>query len=111
MPQLDKPECGWWRVRLTKGGPFAAASIQYEQTLHEPGEPSNLMERSAIMTARINGEVVLLADVWERRKEPITKASHDYMVADTAWAKKFSPDEPQANPRKKVDWLQAPLPF
>lgn len=106
--QIDRPQPGYWMIRLVKGAPEVPACIQYEQTTHEPGNPENLMERSAILTARINGDVVRMDRVWLRRGRSITKAEHDFQVADARWAAKHSPGEPKANPDRPVDLNSIP---
>jgi len=95
-------------IRLVKGGPEVPACIQYEQTTHEPGNPENVMERSAILTARIRGDVVPTDRVWLRRGRPITKAEYDFQIADAQWAAKYAPAEPKASPDKPVDLNSIP---
>jgi hypothetical protein len=107
----NDPQPGYWLMQLVKGGPRVAACIRIVHTTHEPGNPSNLMERSSFIAAFINGEPADLARVWLWHGEPITKAEHDFRVAEARWAKKHKPDEPVANPRRPIDLLQAPLPF
>lgn len=109
--RMDKPECGYWLVRQIKGGPRTPASIQVVHTLYEPGEAGNRMERSPFLAAFIAGEPVALDEVWLRRGDPITKEDYEFRVADLRWSREHAPDEPQANPRKAVDLLQATLPF
>ncbi len=101
--QIDKPMPGYWMIRLAKGAPEVPACIEYEQTTHEPGNPENVMERSAVLTARIRGEVVPIDRVWLRRGRTITKAEHDFQVADARWAERHAPAEPKANPDKPID--------
>ena len=109
--QMLRPEPGYWLIRLVKGGPECPACIQYEQTKFEPGNPSNCMDRSSILTARINGEIVRWERVWHTRGRTIDKAEHDFRVADGDWAAANAPDEPMADPTRRIDHLQVPLPF
>lgn len=97
-------EVGYWAIKLAKGAVEVGACIQYERTHFEPGNPENLMDRSAILTARVNGEIVPLDRVWLTRGRVVDKAEYDWLVADRAWAKKHRPDSPEANPSKKIDW-------
>lgn len=108
---IDQPGCGYWVMRAVKGGPEVPASIQWERTEHEPGIPDNLMDRSPILTARIAGSVVEWGRVWNWTKREVTKEEHDFRLADMAWAKANRPNLPIANPRKKLDLMQAEIPF
>ena len=108
---VEQPKTGWWLMRAVKGGPEVPASIQWERTEHEPGEPQNLMDRSPVLTARIAGRIVALDRVWNWTKREISKAEFDYRTSEAAWAAVHAPHEPAANPRKKLDLMQAPLPF
>lgn len=109
--RIDAPRPGLWAVRLRSGAVEVAARIFWHRTEHEPGEPENIMDRSAILSAELNGELVPLEAVWLRRGRPITEAEFKFLVADRAWAAKHAPSLPEANPREPIDPLQAPLPF
>lgn len=101
---LGQYEPGWWAMKLVKKGVEVAACIQYERTAAEPSNPDNLMDRSAILTARINGEIVPLDRVWLSRGRQIDEAEYNWLLADRAWAKKYRPNSPEANPGRKIDW-------
>ena len=105
--QIDRPEPGSWAVRQTKGGVEVAARIFW--CGHEPGEPTNLLERP-FLDAEINGERVPPSRVWERRGRPLSEADYRWMLADRAWAREHAPHDPAANPHQPVDWLTAPIP-
>lgn len=108
---IAPPKIGYWLMRMVKKGPEVPASIQWEQTTNEPGNPDNVMERSPILTARINGELVAWDRVWDWAKREIDENEYRFRLADAAWARAHAPHEAIANPRKPVDLLQAPLPF
>jgi hypothetical protein len=93
------------------GGPEVPACICVVQTLHEPGIPENLMERSPFLAAFILGKPAGLDEVWKRRGREIDRGEYDYRVDDARWAKAFAPREAIARPRQRVDWLDQPLPF
>ena len=107
----NKPEPGYWLMKLGKGTVESPCSIQLEQTTHEPGNPENVMDRSPFLVARINGEPVDIELVWERSGRAITKAEYLYHIADAEWLRQHQPDHPKANPTQKVDFLKVPLPF
>lgn len=49
---------------------------------------------------------------WKQdRARRITAEEHAYQIADLAWAKEHAPDEPKASPHKRIDLMQAQLPF
>ena len=100
---ITAPREGYWAIRLTSGGPEVAACIRLEQSLWEPGEPTNLLDRSPILTARINGEIVPLDDVWLRRGREIDEATYAWLLADRRWAKTYAGHLPEARPRQAVD--------
>jgi hypothetical protein len=98
-------------MRMVKGGPRVPAAIYVVHTTAEPGEESNRMDRSPFIAAFVAGEPVAMDDVWLHRGEPITEADYNFRVADMRWAQQHAPDEPQAQPRAKIDLMQAKLPF
>ena len=108
---LDRPEPGYWRIRLVKGGPLVPAMIRRVQCLHEPGDPFNPMDRSPSWYAEIDGRPVAWSRVWETRPvETITAADYAHEVDTGRWAREHAPDHPRAAPREKVDLMTMPLP-
>jgi hypothetical protein len=112
VPQRD-PEPGFWRLRLAKGGPLVAACICVVETTTEPGNAGNDMAgtRSPHLAAFVLDEPVAMDRVWHWRLEPITENEYRFQCATAAWAKKFSPEEPIANPKSPVDLKKLPIPF
>ena len=111
IPRED-PRPGYWLVRAAKGGPTVAACIRVVTTTAEPDNPDNVMaERSPHLAAFILDEPVALDKVWHWRIKEIDEAEYRYQCDAAVWAKRFSPDEPIANPRKKVDLRNVPIPF
>ncbi len=109
--QIARPAPGFWLLRQVKGGPLVPAAIVVLRTTAEPDEPDNIMDRSPFIAAFIAGEPVGLDDVWFRRGEAITKREYEFRVADLRWAQQHAPDEPQAQPRKRIDLMTARMPF
>lgn len=106
------PEPGYWVIRLVKGGPPAPACIRWVETLHEPGLPENVMERSRFLAAFILEEPADLDAVWRaRQREEITEGDYRFRVDDQRWAKGFKPREAIARPRQRVDWYDTPPAF
>jgi hypothetical protein len=103
---------GHYLIRLVKKGPLVAARIYWCD--HEPGNEENKLDRWPIpfLMGEIAGEAVDALGIWlARGRQEITAAEYRYRSTDAAWAREHSPLEPAANPRKKIDQLQAPLPF
>lgn len=111
--RMDRPEPGYWLMRLVRNGPRMPAAIFWHETTGEPGEPENTMHgtRPRFLSAMIAGKVVALDDVWLRRGDTITKAEYDFRVADAEWSRQHALDEPQAQPHKPINYMTAPLPF
>jgi len=108
------PKPGFWLLRAVKGGHVRVpARIWWAETVVEPGVPENDMTgtRSPFLAAEIGDRPVDLDRVWTAVKEPCTEAEWQFRKADMGWAKQWKPNEPIADPHRKIDPLQAPLPF
>ncbi len=81
---IDAPQAGYWAMTLCKGGPAVPACIERKAT--------------GFLIAKLNGEVVTLADVWEWRGRAITKEQFERMPII-------------ASPRECVDLEKLPIPF
>ena len=99
--RMDKPEPGYWLVRLVKNGPLVPVAIIRFETRYEPDS----------LAAFIAGQRVELHEVWHRNGQPITKEDYEFRVVDQAWAKQWAPQEAQAEPEKPIDLMTTPLPF
>lgn len=108
--KMLEPQPGFWLVRPARGAPLVPAAIMRVLTTHEPGDPSNAMERSPFLAAFIAGEPVDLDAVWLRRGEPIGESEYRFRIADLAHAKAWRSGDPLAEPRRAVDW-QTVMPF
>lgn len=108
--RIDRPEPGFWLVRLVRNGPPVPAAIMWVQTTHDPvtGEP---MDRSRFLAAYIDGKPTSLDDVWLRRGTPIDQREYEFRVADAEWVRQNAPNEPAANPTRRINPITAPLPF
>lgn len=68
-----EPECGWFKTRLVKGGPFVPASISIERDVDENGELSS-DER---LVCEVNGERRNPVSAWlSLCKNPISRAEY-----------------------------------
>lgn len=107
---VGRPAPGFYKIRLTRGGPFVAARI-----LHQPGRDpidGTPLDRSYWWTAIIDGEPV--AEPSTSAEEAgvfriwpvcwsIGEAEYDYLLANAKWAKAHAPHEPAANPRQAIN--------
>ena len=102
----DEIQCGWFRCRLVKGGPFVPARIWLQQDI-DP-ETGELIDDERLC-CDVNGRMVDAQEYWSRLcKNPIPQHEWQYLSAKGAWTTDFSPDEPAANPAQAVDWTKIP---
>jgi hypothetical protein len=91
---------------------------------HEPGNPDNVLSTGPVLYAEIDGNAVNpvlyakidgnLVDplrVWHTRGRVITEGDYRFMCARSAWCRAHAPEEPYADPTRKVDLSKVPLPF
>ena len=103
----DTPQCGWFKRRLVKSGPFVAVEIWMDQ-------PFDGRELTGPETLRceVGGVAADPADVWTYvANNPISESEYRHMRADATWVKAHAPDEPAANPREPINLLRTPIPF
>lgn len=109
-------------VQLTKDGVFCPVKTWYGQPLDPvTSEP---LDRSPRWNVLLNGEFIdpdqlLIIIGWDGpesdmasiKGKPITEDEYLHLLEVRAWAVAHSPASPEANPRKAVDLMMAPLPF
>ena len=107
IPEVtQEPQCGVFKRRLVKGGPFVPCKIW----MFQPTQDGELVGDETFQ-CEVNGQYADAEDQWLWLcQNPITEAEYNYMVASLAWAAENAPDEPMANPRDKVDWTKVPVP-
>lgn len=106
----DLPIAGLYRFKLVSGGVFVAVKIWWGAPL-DPIDGTEL-DRAPRWQATANSEQISLERVWPKcAAEPIDQAEADYLAKRKAWAERAAPDSPQADPRRRIDLLTAPLPF
>lgn len=103
----DEPQCGWFLTRMRRGGPFVPARIFLEQEVGDDGE----LLSDEILRCEINGNLHDPHEAWIWMcHEPIEQPAYDYLMARKGYAEMWAPQEPAANPFRKVDWLSVPTP-
>jgi hypothetical protein len=124
VSRADPPRVGYWlaRVRVGPGqyGPLCPAAIIRVQTVCEPGQESNLMDRSPHYAAFLAGEPVSIWTLLQRShtaperfvrlEQDITEAEYRYRLALRGWLQEYEPENPSATPHQAVDWLSAQVP-
>lgn len=110
----------FYRVRLTKGSAYSALKI-WRGFPTDPDTGEVLVERPLIWRAFLNGEHVAIEDVMIEidgltglpaiKGEPCDEVEYLHCLKTYLWAKDHAPAAPEANPRKAIDPLTAPLPW
>lgn len=103
--RIDRPEPGYWLIRLVKGGPLVPACIVRELPT-DPWFPDNEMDRGCPrLVAYIGGEPAPLDRVWHTRGEDITEDEYWDRLAQR---RVESAEMPSA---RAINRLTAPIPF
>lgn len=108
-PQIThEAQCGFFRRKLVKDGPWVGVVIWVEQDTDEIGE----LIAPEVMRCEVNGRMRDPEDEWTYvADKPISEERYRFMVADASWAKRNAPDDPAANPHTRVDLISTPIPF
>ena len=106
---IDRPEPGFFRLKLTKGGPWVPAILYRPCPIEFAPETFQGVDRHYRLVAEIDGKLVDVARVWTSG-ERIPLAEYLFMKADHAWVRENAPHLPEANPGQSIDFnvLQPP---
>lgn len=95
----DQPRAGFYQTRLCKGGIWV---------------PVHLWQEGEAWRALIDGEPYTGNDIYHVwvwcMDRPIAESEYNYLLARGRHAKRWTPDQPAADPRRPVDWLTVKLP-
>jgi hypothetical protein len=106
-PITHEPQCGWFKRKLIKGGPWVPVAIY----LISPTDEDGNLDGPEEMRCYVNGKAADPEDQWTYvADKPITLQEFDYLVDLAGWAKKNDDREPLANPTKKINHLETPIP-
>lgn len=106
----DVPVAGTYKSRLISGGMYVAVRI-WNGPPCDP-DTGEEMDRSWRWQATANGQPVALDRVWPRCADaPIDEAEAAYLTGLQEWGRANAPSSPQANPNRRINLLDAPLPF
>lgn len=104
-----EPQCGFFKRKLVHGGLFVPARIFLEQEI-DPDTGELLADE--VMRCEVNGQARDPIDQWPRLwNNVITEEEFNYMTAARQWAAWHAPDDPAANPQRRLDPLTTPIRF
>lgn len=102
--QIDKPIAGFYKTKLVKGGPWVPVCIWFGAPL----DPDTLepLDRSHRWNAIRDNRLVDIDRVWPSvYGHEISEEDYRLMLALATHARKHDPQQPIANPRKRIDFL------
>lgn len=108
-PQIThEPQCGYFKRRLVRDGPFVVARIWMHQETDADGDLIAPEE----LRCEVDGKEKDPVEAWTwLAGKPITREEYRHLDAVRTWARQHAPEQPEADPDKPVDWLNAPLNF
>lgn len=104
----EEPECGFFAYRRSRNHIWQGARIWIEsKTDDETGE----LIADEVIRCEINGDACDADIAWPYLcVNPIKKEEFDFLIADREWAKRYAPNDPAANPDRKIDFMTAKPP-
>lgn len=107
---IDRPEPGFWAIRLVKKGKEVPARIYLAQTVTDPVS-GDYLDRSPFIAAEVDGEQADPYWLWTVRGQEISADDFAFMTEDRTWVRTHAPESAEANPRKGIDRKSIPIPF
>lgn len=107
-PIHETPECGWFRRKLIRHGPWVGGRISMVQDICQvTGE----LLADEYLECVVNGRERDPQKEWlSLCKHPISESEYLYMVDLADYAREHAPKEPIASPNRRVNWLDVPMP-
>lgn len=99
---IASPEPGFFRLKLTSGGPWVPAILYRPCPIEWHPETFQAVDRHYHLVAEIDGKLVDVHRVWTSG-ERITLAEYLFLTADHGWARQYAPHLPEATPERPVD--------
>lgn len=104
----EEPQCGWFKRRLVKGGPFVPARIWLEQEI-DPVTGELLADE--VLRCEVNGNTRDPHEEWQWLCGiTISEREFKYKTALRQHCAWHEPNDPSVNPRQPVDWSRIPTP-
>lgn len=95
-------------MKLVSGGMLVGIKLWYGPP-HDP-DTGEEMDRSWRWQAHANGRYIDFDRVWPKcTGDPIDEKEYRYLSSLQEWGERHAPTSPEANPKKRIDWLTAPL--
>lgn len=107
---VEKPMPGYYRMRLRGGAVWGVVKIWWGQ----PADPitGETLDRSYRWQAHFNGELIEFDRAWPAcARQPATEADYHNAIRRQEWAQQHAPTSAYADPRARLDPLDAPLTF
>lgn len=105
----QEAQCGFFKRRLVKGGPWVPARIWLDSDICQ--ETGELMSDETLQ-CDVNGAWADADEQWPWLcANPISCAEFNYMTALAEHCARHEPDHPAANPRRAINDLETPLHF
>ena len=99
---INKPEPGFFKMRLVKGGPWVPALIYRPCPIEFKPETFQWIDRVYHLKAEIDGMPTDVDRVW-LSGQYIIAAEYLYLRADRAWVRQHAPHLPEATPERPID--------
>lgn len=100
----DEPHCGYFAIRLVKGGPLVPARIWLHQ---EIDEKTGLLTEDEYLKCEIAGKPADPYEQWPRLAGyPVPFAKYRYHLNLNYYAGWNGLEIPEADPTKPIDWLK-----
>ena len=105
----DRPQCGWFKRKLVKGGVFVPARIwMFQEIDAETGE----LLSDELLQCEVNGAFADPHDAWSWIcANPITEAEFNYLTARISYAERNEPEDPFAQAKAPINMNKTPLHF
>jgi hypothetical protein len=106
----DTPIAGFYRLKLIRFGVPAGVRIWNGP----PADPvtGEDLDRAPRWQAQCNGDPIDVERVWPQcARDPIDAAEYAHLAERQAWAKTHAPGSALAEPRRRADFLQMPIPW
>jgi 5'-3' exonuclease len=103
----EDPQCGWYKRRLVRKGPYVACRIWREPEVDfETGRPSG----KDTLNCEVAAERADAMNHWGYLcRTPISEADYKHMIELAQWARLHAKHEPEASPFCEIDWSKVPL--
>ncbi len=105
---IGEPEPGFFKIQLRRGAPFVGAIIYKPcpmvPSIFEIGydEWCQPYDRPQLLCADAGGRDISVDRVWIGGTR-ISKGEYLYLVHDAEWCHLYAPEDPRANPTRRVD--------